>query len=201
LSSEALSPFGYNNLQTKVMKVTPSPFVKIRIHRDSICYPFIHSHICFIMYTWTLTEFILHWYLRLVWRCWRESNYNPAWIVRRYCSPIYRHETKPEWKYIYDLNDYIRSLQNITRVTSPFVLITWATPSPCTVPLLCHDKACLMKLDSSYFLFVVQKPRCLPVSPWWSLSNKVCFAPLVMCRIFFDDEASITFSSMLKVNG
>jgi hypothetical protein len=41
------------------------------------------------------TEFILYWYLRLVWRCWRESNYNPAWTVHGYCSPIYRHGTQP----------------------------------------------------------------------------------------------------------
>jgi hypothetical protein len=41
-SSEALSPFGYNDLQAKVIKDTPSLFMKIRKHRDNICNPFIH---------------------------------------------------------------------------------------------------------------------------------------------------------------
>jgi hypothetical protein len=44
-SSEALSPFGYNDLCTKVMKNTPSSFMRIRIHRDNIFYPFIHPFI------------------------------------------------------------------------------------------------------------------------------------------------------------
>jgi hypothetical protein len=34
-----------------------------------------------MIYRWTLTEFILHLYLRLDWRCWHESDYHPAWIV------------------------------------------------------------------------------------------------------------------------
>jgi hypothetical protein len=55
----------------------------------------IHPHIYFIMYRWILIEFTLHWYLRLVRRCWRESGYNSAWTVRWYCSSIYRHGTQP----------------------------------------------------------------------------------------------------------
>jgi hypothetical protein len=35
-SSEALSPFGYNDLQTKVIKDTPSSFMRIRIHKCNI---------------------------------------------------------------------------------------------------------------------------------------------------------------------
>jgi hypothetical protein len=49
-SFEALSPFGYNDLQTKVMKDTPSSFMRIRIHEDNICYPFIQSYMYFIIY-------------------------------------------------------------------------------------------------------------------------------------------------------
>jgi hypothetical protein len=50
-SSEALSPLGYNDLQTKIMKDVPSSFIIIRVHRDSECNPSAHSHIYFVMYT------------------------------------------------------------------------------------------------------------------------------------------------------
>jgi hypothetical protein len=36
LSSEALCPFRYNDLQTKVMKDTPSSIMRMKVHRDSI---------------------------------------------------------------------------------------------------------------------------------------------------------------------
>jgi alpha-galactosidase len=32
-----------NDLRTKVMKDTPSSFMRIIVHRDDICYSFIHS--------------------------------------------------------------------------------------------------------------------------------------------------------------
>jgi hypothetical protein len=70
------------------MKDTPSSSMTMKFHRDNICYSFIHLYIYFIIYRWTLTKFTLHWYIRLDWRCWRESDYNPAWIIRGYCSPI-----------------------------------------------------------------------------------------------------------------
>ena len=61
-SSKALSPFRYNDLQTKVMKDTPSSFMRIFvmricmriiIHRyNMLCiYPHTHSCIYFIIYT------------------------------------------------------------------------------------------------------------------------------------------------------
>jgi hypothetical protein len=50
-SSEALSPLGYNDLDTKVMKDMPSSFIVIRVHRDCERSPSIHSHMYFIMYT------------------------------------------------------------------------------------------------------------------------------------------------------
>jgi hypothetical protein len=50
-SSEALSPLGYNDLQTKVMKDMPSSFIIIGVHRDGECNPSTHSHVYFIMYT------------------------------------------------------------------------------------------------------------------------------------------------------
>jgi hypothetical protein len=50
LSSEALSPLGYNDLQTKVMKDMPSSFITIKVYRDSECNPSAHSCIYFIMY-------------------------------------------------------------------------------------------------------------------------------------------------------
>jgi hypothetical protein len=50
-SSEALSPLGYNDLQAKVMKDMPSPFIMIRVYRDSECSPLVHSHMYFIIYT------------------------------------------------------------------------------------------------------------------------------------------------------
>jgi hypothetical protein len=49
-SSEALFHFGYNDLQTKVMKDMPSSFIVIRIHRNSECSLPVHSHMYFIMY-------------------------------------------------------------------------------------------------------------------------------------------------------
>jgi hypothetical protein len=49
-SSEALSPFGYNDLQTKVMKGTPSSFIVIRVHRNSGYSLPVHSYMYFIMY-------------------------------------------------------------------------------------------------------------------------------------------------------
>jgi hypothetical protein len=101
------------------MKDTPSSFMRIRTYRDNVCYPPIHSYVYFMIYTWT--KFILHWYLWLVWRCWRESDYNPVWTVRGYCSSIYRQPQGFIRYYIYALNDYIQSLQNVTRVTSQFV--------------------------------------------------------------------------------
>jgi hypothetical protein len=50
-SSEALSPLGYNDLQTKVMKGMPSLFIIIRVHIDNECNPSVHSHMYFVMYT------------------------------------------------------------------------------------------------------------------------------------------------------
>jgi hypothetical protein len=49
-SSKALSPLGYNDLQTKVIKGTSS-FIRIRVHRDNECDPSAHAHMYFIMYT------------------------------------------------------------------------------------------------------------------------------------------------------
>jgi hypothetical protein len=43
LSSEALFPFGYNDLQTKVMKDAASSFMMIRVHRDSRYDLLIHT--------------------------------------------------------------------------------------------------------------------------------------------------------------
>jgi hypothetical protein len=51
LSSEALSPLGYNDLQTKVMKDMPSSFIIIRVHRDNECSFSVHLHMPFIMDT------------------------------------------------------------------------------------------------------------------------------------------------------
>jgi hypothetical protein len=48
----------------------------------NVVFQFIYIHMYFIMYTWTLIEFTLHWYLQLAQRCWCESYYNSAWIVR-----------------------------------------------------------------------------------------------------------------------
>jgi hypothetical protein len=59
-SFKALFPFGYNDLQTKVKKDTPSSFIVIRLHRNSKCSLPVYSHMYFIMYIWTLTEFTLH---------------------------------------------------------------------------------------------------------------------------------------------
>jgi hypothetical protein len=42
LSFQALSPFRYNDLQTKVMKDTPSSFIKMRVYTHEMCYPFIY---------------------------------------------------------------------------------------------------------------------------------------------------------------
>jgi hypothetical protein len=50
LSFEALSPLGYNDLQTKVMKGMPSSFIIIKIHRNSECSLPVHSHMYFIIY-------------------------------------------------------------------------------------------------------------------------------------------------------
>jgi hypothetical protein len=50
LSFEALSPLGYNDPQTKVMKGMPSSFIIIKIHRISECSLPVHSHMYFIMY-------------------------------------------------------------------------------------------------------------------------------------------------------
>jgi hypothetical protein len=94
-SSEVLSPLGYNDLLMKVMKDVPSWFIIIVIWKDNECNQLAHTHMYSITHIWALTEFILHWYLWLVRRCWWESNYNSAWIVRGYCSPIYRHEMQP----------------------------------------------------------------------------------------------------------
>jgi hypothetical protein len=33
------------------MKDRPSSFMRIRVHRDNICYSFIHSYIYFMIYT------------------------------------------------------------------------------------------------------------------------------------------------------
>jgi hypothetical protein len=49
-SSEALSPLGYNDLQTNVMKYMPSSFIIIGLHKNSECSLLIHSHMYFIMY-------------------------------------------------------------------------------------------------------------------------------------------------------
>jgi hypothetical protein len=50
-SSEALSPLGHNDLQTKFIKDKPSPFIMIRVHGDSECSPLVYSHMYFIIYT------------------------------------------------------------------------------------------------------------------------------------------------------
>jgi hypothetical protein len=42
--------FGYNDLQTKVMKDISSSFMRIRTHRDNTCNSFIHSYMYFMIY-------------------------------------------------------------------------------------------------------------------------------------------------------
>jgi hypothetical protein len=44
-SSKTLSPFGYNNLRMNVMKDIPSSSMRIGVHRDNVCNPYIHIHI------------------------------------------------------------------------------------------------------------------------------------------------------------
>jgi hypothetical protein len=58
----------------------------------NIIHSYNDSYIYLMINIWV--KFILHWYLWLVRRCRRESNYNPAWTVWGYCSPIYRHGTQ-----------------------------------------------------------------------------------------------------------
>jgi hypothetical protein len=48
----------------------------------NIIHSYVDPYTYLMMNIWILTKFLLHWYLRLVRRCWRESNYNPVWIVR-----------------------------------------------------------------------------------------------------------------------
>jgi hypothetical protein len=50
-SSEALSPLGNNDIQTKVMKDMSSSFMRIRVHRDNECNSSAHTHMYFIMHT------------------------------------------------------------------------------------------------------------------------------------------------------
>jgi hypothetical protein len=50
-SSKALSPYRYNDLWTKVMKDLPSSSMRIRVHRNNICNPYIHSYTYFMIYT------------------------------------------------------------------------------------------------------------------------------------------------------
>jgi hypothetical protein len=33
------------------MKDTPSSFMRIRVHRDNMCYPFIHSYLFHVIHT------------------------------------------------------------------------------------------------------------------------------------------------------
>jgi hypothetical protein len=42
VSFKALSPFGYNDLQTNVMKNMYSSFIKLRIYIHEICYTFTY---------------------------------------------------------------------------------------------------------------------------------------------------------------
>jgi hypothetical protein len=56
----------------KVMKNMSSSFVKMGIYTHELWYLFT----LFIIDVSTLSKFILHWYLRLVWRWWHESDYS-----------------------------------------------------------------------------------------------------------------------------
>jgi hypothetical protein len=49
-SSKTLSPFGYNDLWTKVMKDIPSSSMTIGVHRNNICNSCIHSYIYIYIY-------------------------------------------------------------------------------------------------------------------------------------------------------
>jgi hypothetical protein len=138
------------------MKDTPSSFMRIRIYRDNVCYPSIHSYVYFMIYTWT--KFILHWYLRLVWRCWREGDYNLAWTGRGYCSSIYRQPQGFVRYYIYALNDYIQSLQNVARV--------------CTLIHLYPQPLLFNNLSNTFSL------HCLIAWSWRSQIDESCFVVL-----------------------
>jgi hypothetical protein len=50
-SLKELSPLGYNDLQTKVMKDMHSSFMSIGVHRDNECNSSTHPHMYFIMHT------------------------------------------------------------------------------------------------------------------------------------------------------
>jgi hypothetical protein len=95
-SSEVLSPLGYNNLQTKVMKDTPSWFMRIRIHKSNQCNPYIGSSTYVFRNVYMIINIInITLIPSVLLRYWCESDHNSACTIWWYCSSIYRHEIQP----------------------------------------------------------------------------------------------------------
>jgi hypothetical protein len=165
----ALSPFWYNDLQTKVMKDIASSFMRIKIHRDNICYPSIHLYLFHDIHmniNRIYITLILSACLKVLTREKLQSSVNSM----GYCSSICR---QPQWfirYYIYALNDYIQSLQNVTRVTSLFVF---------------------NNLSNTFSL------HCLIASSWRSLLDEACFVVLPFRH--FEATLSTRFTVMKLV--
>jgi hypothetical protein len=116
LSFKALFPLGYNDLQTNVMKDTPSSFyhINMNINKKMMEYGWMKIvivicqwFICYYLHqTWIsinnihITMIPSAWQKVMMWER-RESDYNAAWTVWCYCSSIYRHGTQPGQNYIH----------------------------------------------------------------------------------------------------
>jgi hypothetical protein len=145
------------------------------------------SYIHFILNELITLKLILHWYLWLVCRQWRECNVNksfvdlcfsfalfcliyngaqfscvfeknPTWTVWRYCSSIYRQSYNFVWYYFHTLKNYIQGLQMSQGQYCHLHLTAWTTPFPYVAFLLHHDKACFVVLPLIYVeAFLVTK--------------------------------------------
>ena len=113
-SFEALFPLGYNDLHTKVMKDIPS-FIVVYVNKRRSIWNIrdnINNHITLLIHShyiimerhkqYWITNVPSAWWKVKV-QAWCTSRYRSAWIVREYCSPIYRHGTQPMWNYIHAL--------------------------------------------------------------------------------------------------
>jgi hypothetical protein len=122
----------------------------------------------------TISKFILHWYLRHVWRQWRECNYNLEWTVRGHCSSIYRQSYSFVWYYIHTLKDYIQGLQMSQGQYCHLHLIAWATPSPYVAFLLRRDEACFVLPPLLYVeAFLVMKLLWYLIICWKQMVSHV----------------------------
>jgi hypothetical protein len=108
-------------------------------------------------------------------REWRESDYNPAWTVRCYCSSIYRHGTQPGQNYIQTGYQGLSSLFPFSSVSSStfVIILNWSS--------FCHSfsvHSSCFRVVSSYHAYLHHKAEASCIS--------LCYTEKHISHVFED---------------